>query len=272
MIDIIIPAYNCSKTLYKTLSSLETQTDDNFKVIVVDDCSTEDIASIIKEKQSHLNITYIRKEKNEGCGMARQTGIDNSISEYFTFLDSDDILMPYAVEIFNSMIRDNDYDVYHSYFYQQIKINGKSALKTHKDGYIWCHGKLYKRSFIEKYNIKNSPLVKYADDSYFNSICMELGTVGIIPMEVYLWMDNESSITRDKSGEYKKDSLSDFINAMRLSTEFLLKYKDLSEIRHLKSTIQHVKEDYARDYDILSNEEKDKINNLFKKTKNIFNL
>jgi glycosyltransferase involved in cell wall biosynthesis len=71
MIDIIIPAYNCSKTLYKTLSSLETQTDNNFKVIVVDDCSTEDIASIIKEKQSHLNITYIRKEKNEGCGMAR---------------------------------------------------------------------------------------------------------------------------------------------------------------------------------------------------------
>ena len=47
MINIIIPAYNCSSTLGRTLSSLVAQTDTSFEVIVVDDCSTEDIKSII---------------------------------------------------------------------------------------------------------------------------------------------------------------------------------------------------------------------------------
>ena len=65
MIDIIIPAYNCKETLFKTLSSLETQTDTNFNVIIVDDCSTEDLLPIINEKQSRLNIKYIRKLKNK---------------------------------------------------------------------------------------------------------------------------------------------------------------------------------------------------------------
>ena len=104
MINVIIPAYNCSKTIGKTLSSLVAQTDSNFEVIVIDDSSTEDIKSIIDSYSDKLNIIYIRNEKNLGCGMTRQVGIDNATQKFITFLDSDDMFMPYTVETFNSII------------------------------------------------------------------------------------------------------------------------------------------------------------------------
>lgn len=258
MIDIIIPAYNCTKTLFKTLSSLESQTDSNFNVIVIDDCSTEDLTPIVKQKESTLNIKYIRKEKNEGCGMARQTGINTATSDYITFLDSDDILMPYAVETFNAMIRRNDFDIYHSYFYEQVTVEDSPAIILHKNGFTWCHGKLYRLDFIKKYNIRNSPEVKYADDSFFNSMCSELGKMCVIPLGMYLWMNNSNSITRDINGNFRKDSLSDFINAIKKSTEFVLNFKKLSEIQHLKHTISNIKSFYEHSYSNLSDEEKEK--------------
>ena len=90
MINVIIPAYNCSKTLGRTLASLVAQTDQNFEVIIVDDCSTENIKNIIDDYNNKLKIIYISNEKNIGCGMSRQVGIDNATQKFITFLDSDD--------------------------------------------------------------------------------------------------------------------------------------------------------------------------------------
>ena len=59
MINVIIPAYNCSKTLGRTLASLVAQTDTDFEVTVVDDCSTEDIKTIVDGYKDKLNIIKI---------------------------------------------------------------------------------------------------------------------------------------------------------------------------------------------------------------------
>ena len=136
MIDVIIPAYNCKSTLERTLGSLVAQTDPNFKVIIVDDCSTEDIKSIVDDYSSKLKITYIRNEENIGCGMSRQAGIDNSSSDFFCFIDADDVFMPYTVETFNSIIEANPQTEYiHSYFYEQTYINGDHVIILKKDGF-----------------------------------------------------------------------------------------------------------------------------------------
>ena len=117
-IEIIIPAYNCKKTLHRTLYSLECQTDTNFSVHIIDDCSTEDLTSIINMHKS-LNIRFTRNEKNLGCGMTRQVGIDSTYADYIAFLDSDDVLMPYTVEVWrNQAMIDPSADLFHSYFYE----------------------------------------------------------------------------------------------------------------------------------------------------------
>ena len=237
MINVIIPAYNCYSTLGRTLSSLVAQTDTNFEVIIIDDCSTEDIKSIVDDYTNKLNIIYIRNEQNLGCGMTRQVGIDNATQKFITFLDSDDMFMPYTVETFNSIIETNpDTEYLHSYFYEQIVINNNPAIFLWKDNYTACHGKLYNVELIKKYGIRNSPLVKWADDSFFNSMCSELMNMSIISIPTVLWTNNKNSIMRRQDIERDAAIKEDFLNAMLLSAEFVLKQK--GHIDHLQNTIE----------------------------------
>ena len=239
MINVIIPAYNCYSTLGRTLSSLVAQTDTNFEVIIIDDCSTEDIKSIIDDYTNKLNIIYIRNEQNLGCGMTRQVGIDNATQKFITFLDSDDMFMPYTVETFNSIIEANpDTEYLHSYFYEQIVINNNPAIFLWKDNYTACHGKLYNVELIKKYGIRNSPLVKWADDSFFNSMCSELMNMNIIGVPTVLWTNNKNSIMRRQDTERDAAVKEDFLNAMLLSAEFVLKQK--GHIDHLQNTIESI--------------------------------
>ena len=239
MINVIIPAYNCRTTLGRTLSSLVAQTDPNFEVIVVDDCSTEDLKSIVDDYTNKLNIIYIRNEQNLGCGMSRQVGIDNATQKFITFLDSDDMFMPYTIETFNSIIEANpDTEYLHSYFYEQIVIDNNPAIYLWKDNYTACHGKLYNVELIKKYGIRNSPLVKWADDSFFNSMCSELMSMSIINVPTVLWTNNKNSIMRRQDIERDASVKEDFLNAMLLSAEFVLKQK--GHIDHLQNTIEGI--------------------------------
>lgn len=257
MIDVIIPAYNCNATLSRTLSSLVAQIDKNFKVIIVDDCSTEDMKPIIEQYNTLLNIKYIRNEKNMRCGMSRQVGIDNSESEYFTFLDSDDVFMPYTISVFYQNIKTfPEVNVFNSWFYKTTDESNELFLV--KEGFTWCHGRLYKREFVKKYNIKNRPDVKYADDSFFNSMCDELNEIGfmIIQVPMMIWMYNENSVTRKVDGEYKEDAYSDFISAMCKSIRFLKQYKEVSQIKFIKGTVKLITEKFPHQYQIASEAEK----------------
>lgn len=244
MIDVIIPAYNCTKTLDRTMGSLVAQFNKNFKVIVVDDCSTEDIKSIVEQYAHLLDIKYVRNEKNMKCGMSRQVGIDNSESEYFTFLDSDDTFMPYTISVFYENIeRYPDIDIFNSYFYSTDK-NDKISLIKH--GITWCHGRLYKRSFIQKYNIRNNPKIKWGDDSYFNSMCDTLNKNGFmtIPIPMMVWLNNNDSVTRSATSNFRKQGLSDFIFAMNESIRFLKQHLKTADIKFIPGTVKHIGEKY----------------------------
>lgn len=260
MINVIIPAYNCRSTLGRTLASLVAQTDANFEVIIVDDCSTEDIKPIIDDYANKLNIIYIRNEQNLGCGMTRQVGIDNATHKFITFLDSDDMFMPYTVETFNSIIETNpDTEYLHSYFYEQVIIDRNPALFLWKDNYTACHGKLYNIDLIKKYNIRNSPEVKWADDSFFNSMCSELMSMSTINIPTVLWVNNKNSIIRRQDPVRDREKMNDFLNAMLLSAEFVLKHKDC--IEHLQYTIERIAKQFS-----LNEDEAEKVNKLLKYT------
>lgn len=251
MIDIIIPAYNCSKTLDRTLGSLIGQTDSDFLVTIVDDCSTEDVKSIIDDYANKLNIVYIRNEKNLGCGMSRQVGIDNTSCKYFCFLDSDDVFMPYTVETFNATIKVRpDLELLHTHFYEKIIVNDIPTLMLKKDGYTWCHGKLYNRELVTKYDIKNDPKVRWADDSFFNSMCTELMKMDIIELPTMIWCNNYDSVTRRRDSDREKNVIKDFLAALDKSVRLVLRYKD--KVEHLEYTIRTLKKQCELDEEELA--------------------
>ena len=188
--------------------------------------------------------------------MSRQVGIDNATQKFITFLDSDDMFMPYTIETFNSIIEANpDTEYLHSYFYEQIVIDNNPAIYLWKDNYTACHGKLYNVELIKKYGIRNSPLVKWADDSFFNSMCSELMNMSIINVPTVLWTNNKNSIMRRQDVERDASVKEDFLNAMLLSAEFVLKQK--GHIDHLQNTIEGIIKQMS-----LNEKETEKLNTL----------
>lgn len=99
MITFIIPAYQAEATLPRTIDSIIRQTSNQWKVILVNDGSTDDTENICIEYRNKYpdKIRYLYQE-NGGLGKARNTGIELVDTEYMSFLDSDDWLMPKFVE------------------------------------------------------------------------------------------------------------------------------------------------------------------------------
>ena len=95
LVSIIMPAYNCEDFIGITLDSVINQTYQNWEVIVVDDCSTDNTAKLVQEYVKKDNrIKYHKLDKNSGAAVARNKAVDLANGKYMAFLDSDDVWFP----------------------------------------------------------------------------------------------------------------------------------------------------------------------------------
>lgn len=99
LLTIVVPIYNVERYLRQCLDSLVYQTVTDFKVVLVDDGSTDNSGAIAKEYAQTYpeQFRYVYKE-NAGLGAARNTGFEYVDTPYVEYLDSDDWLMPRTVE------------------------------------------------------------------------------------------------------------------------------------------------------------------------------
>ena len=99
MISIITPSYNSAKFISQTIDSILAQTYQNWEMLIVDDCSTDNSNDIINEYiEKDSRIKLIKLETNSGPANARNAGIKEATGEYIAFLDSDDIWLPQKLE------------------------------------------------------------------------------------------------------------------------------------------------------------------------------
>lgn len=99
LVSIIIPVYNREKTLEYCLNSILQQNMHDFEVIIIDDGSTDNSANIYRNYALKDNrILYFYKE-NGGVSSARNYGISKARGKWITFVDSDDYIMPYHLNI-----------------------------------------------------------------------------------------------------------------------------------------------------------------------------
>lgn len=100
-ISIIIPCYNCGKTIERCLDSVFCQTYPNFEVIAVNDGSKDNTLEVLEEYATRYdNLTIINK-KNAGVSSARNDAIRIATGDYIEFLDSDDNFL------FNNVLEKN---------------------------------------------------------------------------------------------------------------------------------------------------------------------
>jgi len=92
-LSIIIPCYNCASTLEEAVESCFRQNLTDFEIVMVDDGSTDGTRDIMESlARRHPEAHALFHDKNKGGGAARNTAVENSLSENIFCLDSDDIL------------------------------------------------------------------------------------------------------------------------------------------------------------------------------------
>ncbi|MBY5352785.1 glycosyltransferase family 2 protein [Rhizobium leguminosarum] len=90
-VAVVIPAYNAGEYLAQTLQSVVDQTHKALEIIIVDDGSTDETASICRRFAASDSRIRILSTENRGVAAARNTGIQASKSDYIAFLDADDL-------------------------------------------------------------------------------------------------------------------------------------------------------------------------------------
>ena len=92
LVSVVIPVYNVEKYLDRCITSVVNQTYQKLEIILVDDGSPDNCPRLCEEwKKKDSRIRVIHK-RNEGLGMARNTGIMHATGEYICFFDSDDFV------------------------------------------------------------------------------------------------------------------------------------------------------------------------------------
>jgi glycosyltransferase involved in cell wall biosynthesis len=181
-IDVIIPAYNVpDNILFRCLASIACQDIvDDIEVTIVDDASTkQNYHNVAKSFESIMKINILRYETNGGPGVARQYGIDHTSNGYMTFIDADDTFNGSLAlkALRNGIEMDNGinqmcvgvFDEIHETNLPEGEVG--PILMDHQQDLVWMFGKLYRRNFIDKYNIHFHESSRANEDNGFNTIC-----------------------------------------------------------------------------------------------------
>ena len=89
-LTIIIPSYNKKNYITECINSVINQTYEDWRLIIIDDCSTDGSQEVLKKFNTNKKIKIIFLKKNKGPSFCRNLGIRLSISKYIGFLDADD--------------------------------------------------------------------------------------------------------------------------------------------------------------------------------------
>jgi glycosyltransferase involved in cell wall biosynthesis len=222
-VDIALSCFNAEKFLEECISTIVSQTFTNWKIILVDDCSTDNTMKVLDEIIEKFNIqdkiTIIKHEKNWGYGKTLRDAIENGSNELIFVIDSDDGLSDKdAIKIMieehqkhpeASLIYSNYWFCHKTLFpHMEVKCKplkkGKAFLRN-PDAKI-SHLKCFKRSYYNKTEGLDGTLLKAVDKDLILKL-EEVGKLVHIDIPLYLHRKHADSISgsyKNKPVEYQK--------------------------------------------------------------------
>jgi glycosyltransferase involved in cell wall biosynthesis len=122
-ISVLMNCFNGQKYLEETIQSVFNQTFNDWEIIFIDNCSTDNSANIAKSYGN--KIQYFKTDKNIPLGAARNFGLEKCKGEFIAFLDTDDIWFPTILEELLNTIESGEYGLVYA---GQIEINSNGEV------------------------------------------------------------------------------------------------------------------------------------------------
>lgn len=124
LVSVIMPSWNTANYIADSIQSVLDQTYENWELLIVDDCSTDNTDQVVKPFLSDPRIRYFKNEYNCGAALTRNKALREAQGEWIAFLDSDDLWMPEKLEKQITFMRQNGYDFSYHVF-EKIDEEGK---------------------------------------------------------------------------------------------------------------------------------------------------
>ncbi len=253
LITVVVPCYNSGDKLNNVLTSLRNQTypASRLQIITVDDHSSDNTLSILKENAESFPNFEVFSCRSKGVSEARNTGIENAKGEYIAFVDADDIVSPYHIENLYNIIKKTNTQlavisytkVKHTAKYSKIKFKKRRKEKlfvydkietakrflTQKIEFcVW--NKLYITEILRENNIEFNKNCRYNEDSYFNylyikqinnAVCDEYGS--------YYYVQSKNSLVRQK---FKESRLDMYLSLNAIVNDAYANFTEVKEYSH----------------------------------------
>lgn len=241
-VSIIIPAYNCEKTLVECLGNVVHQSLKDIEVIIVDDASTDGTWNIIAECERQFPdlIMAIKSEVNSGPGGARNIGLMYASGEYIGFVDSDDIVSTQMYEKLYSAAKEGNYDIVDCGYYNQEKDNAmvhtsdeltgnldgyKRSELIVSGGYLWS--RIFRRDLIADSGIGFREKVILEDAEFLMRMHMVAKRVGNVKEILYNYRSFPESASKEVEPVKYLSHAMDAMDAIYQSMSQMEEYKSV---------------------------------------------
>ncbi len=244
-ISVIVPCYNCEKTVARTLDSLAAQTFRDIELIVINDGSTDGTPAVLEAwKKEHPDIDMkLFSKQNEGIAAARTFGVSKVTGRYFGFLDSDDYTVPEMFAELYELAERESLDVAVSDFVW-VSSQGERTEKegpyetgpdmlVHLFAVLW--NKLYRTEFIRSLDIEFPYGDRYEDACYLYCMTPHVTKIGFTNRPYVHYVQQHTSITHTNNAQVKN-----MIHVFQIITDyyrshgFYEEYRDALEYIHIR--------------------------------------
>lgn len=215
LISFVIPVFNTGQYLNRCVNSILNQSINDFEVIIIDDCSTDDSFDIARKFQyQDSRVSVYRNKANLLVGYSRNRGLDLAEGRYIWFVDSDDWISDNAIELWlNDLEFNRDIDVSvvgHFEFYEEktrvtdrspVSIDGVddnfiNFLIMTKGFHTMPFVYIFSKDFLIRNNIRFSEGVYYEDLLFVGKSIFLASDIQILMRSIYFYnKKNPRSIT-----------------------------------------------------------------------------
>lgn len=203
-VSVIIPIYNSEVYLLKCLRSVQRQSLRDIEIICVDDGSTDDSLTILKELRREDNRIQIIEQQNQGSASARNHALHKAKGEYVAFVDADDFLMEdTALEWMYNIAQKENMNIcgslrnmeregrilpmsMHREFVEGY-VNGRKMLYRDYQYDYHFQSYIYKRSMLLEKNIYFPNYKRFQDPPFFVRAMLESVEFWVVPVEYYCY-------------------------------------------------------------------------------------